>query len=219
MSKDTIDTIHPNTTYGLQVHKAMEDLGKDGTPLPSGMEPHQKTADIVARLVAHGDHAEFENKMGVTKDGLACGFFDPNVYGRAIADVMITYESEKTVLIYDFKLGKYRGKTNQAVINAHHVFALMPEIETVRTVFDYMVADVKDRGYWKRSEHQKNFAPVKSLINQLEDSVAYENFPTKKNGLCKSYCGAYACPHNGNYRATRASPVAPEPYVAPTLVI
>jgi hypothetical protein len=200
IAKDTVETIHPNTTYGLLVHEAMEKLGKDGTPLPQEFSAHQVTADNVAALAKAATNVRYEHQMGVKKDGSPCGFFDPDVYGRAIADVLMVYEPTNNSLIWDFKLGKYRGKTNQAVINAYHVFAAEPEVELVHTVFDYMTAGVKDTNTFRRENIVRDFAPVQKLVTDLENSVVYENFPQRRNGLCKDWCSAVKCPLNGRYR-------------------
>jgi hypothetical protein len=103
-------------------------------------------------------------------------------------------------LIPTHNCGKYRGKTNQAVINAYHVFAAEPEVELVHTVFDYMTAGVKDTNTFRRENIVRDFAPVQKLVTDLENSVVYENFPQRRNGLCKDWCSAVKCPLNGRYR-------------------
>ena len=74
------------TLYGTAFHTAAEDyIGKD-VPLPGKFSFAQKMLDSLKNK--KGEKL-CELKLGITEDLEPCGFFDPNVWFRGVADLII----------------------------------------------------------------------------------------------------------------------------------
>ena len=99
--KDIKEPMSQHLIYGNEVHKACEDYGKDGTPIPKKYEFVKRHVDILLR--SKGEQF-FEYRMGITKDLEPCKFFDKNVWWRGIAD-FVAVDGEVGMLV-DYKTGK-----------------------------------------------------------------------------------------------------------------
>lgn len=104
VAKDVKDEGSDATQYGTDVHKAAEDYVKGGVPIPPKfgyMEP------VVSRLVALPGTKHTELKLGLKKVGNsyeACGFFDPGVWWRGVAD-FVSVDDTRGFSV-DYKTGK-----------------------------------------------------------------------------------------------------------------
>ena len=92
------ETTH--TIYGKDVHKAIEDYGKDGTPIP---EKYAQFKPVVDAVLNKPGRKLFEHEMGVTRDLQPCGFNDPNRWVRGIADLLIIDDDNLTAKVVDWK--------------------------------------------------------------------------------------------------------------------
>lgn len=184
--------------WGLDVHTALEVGGRDGVPLPSNMVQYQQQLDNIVALQKVADFTSFEHQLAVTRESAPCEWSAPEAFGRCIADVLFTF-GDKAVVV-DWKTGKYRGPTLQAVINAKLAMDHMHHIQRVETRFIYLKERVNDAKHFDRHTVGREFNPVGTLVDQLTRSVETQSFPTRPNGLCRQYCGDFSCPHNGRAR-------------------
>jgi hypothetical protein len=188
------------TVWGKDVHTALEHAGRDGVPLPGNMVQYQPVLDKVLKLKSVASETLFEDQMAIRRDGTPCLWFDAGAWGRAIADVNV-FLNENRLLCLDWKTGKYRGKSWQAVTLAKLAFHNYPKIDRITTSFAYVAAKVTDNAEFLRENIDKDFKPVADDIARLEDSFANHNFPPKPNFLCRNWCGYFECAHNGRSRA------------------
>jgi hypothetical protein len=184
----------------LSVHKALEDNGKDQKPLPDSMKHYQDYASGIAALASRALSVSYEFKMGVSRGFQPVEFTSPEAWGRCIADTLFIYPENHTAIVLDHKLGKYRGPTSQAVINAKMIMAHYPQVEIVKTSFNYLVADKAVNDVFYRGTIDDDFGVVARLIAAVEHSIAFENFPARKNGLCRQYCPVHTCAFNGKFK-------------------
>jgi hypothetical protein len=182
--------------YGTQAHKALEELAKSDTPLPSNMSQYGKLGDTILRLRDVSIMSKFEYQMAVDRTYAPVPFYNDTAYGRAVADVYLQTEPDKVVII-DYKFGKYRGSGAQPVINAWITMKNHPEIDRVTTSFVYVKDNYQDRAEFDRGSIDYKFGYVQSLIDQLEYAVKHQAFPAKRNGLCRNYCDVTSCFHCG----------------------
>jgi RecB family exonuclease len=194
IAKTTVFTSSPATQYGLDAHKAFELYLGDGTPLPFNMSQYQGFIGKVKLIAEKADNVLLEKQLAMDASGAASEWGTGT--GRGIADVLLLF-GEQAVII-DYKTGKYRGPTSQAVINAKLVMANY-NVNMVHTRFCYLKEDKTEEQVFTRDTVDQSFAGVARLVAQLEAAVANENFPARKNGLCRQYCGHMGCPHNGGY--------------------
>ena len=92
----------PQTLYGKDVHKAIEDYGRHGTPLPAAFAQYRPVVDAI---LAKPGRKLFEYEMGVTSDLRPCGFKDENVWVRGIADFVSIDDENLTAWVVDWKTG------------------------------------------------------------------------------------------------------------------
>jgi hypothetical protein len=160
------------------------------------MAQYQSTLDSVMALKAVADTTLFEHQLAVTRESQPCEWDAPEAFGRCIADVLFLF-GDKAVVV-DWKTSaKYRGPTLQSVINAKLVLDHMPHVQEVETRFVYLKVRVNEKKQFTRATIDMDFNPVRVLVERLQFSVDNQAFPPRPNGLCRQYCGDYACPFNG----------------------
>lgn len=199
VAKDIKEPDSEAMLYGTAVHEAAEKYMRDGVPIPekfSYMEPY------LAKLKAIPGEKLCEYKMGLkrTPRGMQpCDFFDPEVWFRGIADLLILDREKKEARVIDYKTGKSAryADPKQLALMAACVFFHFPEIERVRSGLLFVVS--------------KEFIPVDFLAKHKYDifvkldetlvsrDMAYETevFNPKQNFSCKQWCPVLICPHNG----------------------
>ncbi len=185
--------------YGTAVHEAAEKYMRDDEPIPEKfayMEPYLR------KLKAIPGEKLCEHKMGLkrTAEGMQpCGFFDPDVWFRGIADLLIIDREKKEARVIDYKTGKSAryADPKQLALMASCVFFHFPEVERVRSGLLFVVS--------------KDFIPVDFMVRhkhdifiKLDDALvsretAYETqvFNPKQNFTCKQWCPVLTCAHNG----------------------
>ena len=185
------------TLWGEDVHEALEKSARDKVQLPSNMSQYLPTLQKVEHLATISQHVEYERQFAVTAESVPCGWWDKGVSGRAAADVFALVIPEYAIII-DYKTGKPPwGQSMQPVINAKMVFDHYPTVQRVDTSFVYMHHDRTDYDKFERAHIDSDFQPVAETMYRMKQSIANENFPAVKHGLCKKHCGFFECPHNG----------------------
>lgn len=117
----------PALERGKALHAEAENFIKFGTAT-SNWSPYWSRR--LGEAVKRGG-AESETQKAVTSDWSETGWFDPNVYCRAVFD-MVSVEDKKVTMV-DFKSGKYRPGTYKGQMDLYAVFgfALYPKVEEV----------------------------------------------------------------------------------------
>jgi hypothetical protein len=197
IAKDIADPPGPEAELGTKIHKAMEDNVRDGTPVPPSLPTYAALAERV-RALPGDKHTEL--KMGIRLDLSGCDFFAQDVWGRAVADVLITVPGKDTAAVIDYKTGKYRGDNGQAARNAVGVFANFPEVNHVTTAFVYPNEDKVAKMEFRRDQLQVILFPTYQILGNISWSFDHGNWPKRPSGLCKKWCPVLDCEHNGRRR-------------------
>ena len=183
--------------YGTRFHEAAEFYIRDDKPLPH--EFHYAKASL-DRLKAFPGEKLCEYEMGITKDLQPCSFNERSRWVRGIADLLIVDGDQ--AYIVDYKTGKSAkyADTKQLALLAAAVFLEFPYVKTIKAMLLFVVSNEivkEDYTYEKGLEIFDTLAPVLA-----QRSVAYETgvFNPIPNGLCKKWCSATKCIHNGNYK-------------------
>ena len=87
--------------WGNQVHKALDQRIRVGTPLPKEMEKYE-------HFCSFGNYrVKTELKLGIRENGKPCDFFDSDVWMRGVVDVLIpAWGGLDRAVIWDWKTGK-----------------------------------------------------------------------------------------------------------------
>jgi hypothetical protein len=165
------------------------------TPLPLDLMHHKKFLDPLKK--ANG--AAFgEQKLAINPLYEPTGFFDDDVYARAIVDYMKV--SKDIAVIVDWKFGKRKDDFTQLQLFAAFVSVFLPQVNTFRVGFYW----AKEKKYlWEiitRDEIMEVWNGILPRVHALETAIKTTDFPPTESGLCKKYCPVTTCPHNGGYQ-------------------
>lgn len=185
------------TIYGTELHKAAEDFIKDGTPIP---ERFAFVRPYVEKLASYPGVKYAEMKLGVKKkDGRleACDFFDPEVWFRGVADLVIVDGSRAWIV--DYKTGKSSkyADIRQLALMAAALFLVHPELEKIRTSLLFVVAKDFIRKEFEAEYSLSIFSELSGLLTAMEEAYASDVWNPRPNGLCRKWCAVSSCPHSG----------------------
>ena len=135
--------------------------------------------------------------MGLTENLEPCGFKDPNVWWRGVADLIILNGSEARCL--DYKTGKSAkyADTDQLELMALAMFKHFPQVEKVKGALFFVVSKNFIKDSYDGENQDKMWARWLAEFNKLK--FAYENdiWNPRPSGLCKKHCLVLECSHNG----------------------
>lgn len=185
--------------WGDRFHKAAEQfIGQcvaagEVTPLGADMLPY---SGYFVQFIGRPGKTYVERRYALNLQLEPCGFFAPDVWCRAILDVLTL--DGTVAYVDDHKTGKNRKKDmQQLIISALHVFYWHPEIETCHTAFHWVQfgfdESAKDRETFHRHQIPKLWETLVPKLQRYKAAFNAETFPAKPNGLCKKHCSVDTC--------------------------
>jgi len=197
VTKEVPFTQGEKAIYGEQLHKAAEEYIRDGTPIPQRFSFIQ---DYLDKLVAYPGEKFCEMKLGVKKvDGRleTCDYYDPEVWFRGIADLVIVDGNRAWVL--DYKTGESRyADTRQLALMAAALFLKYPEIEKIKTMLLFVVKKDHRKQDFSAEYGLSIFSELHGLLSALENAYQTDVWNPRPNGLCRKWCNVTSCPHQGD---------------------
>lgn len=185
--------------YGNQMHKAAEERLKNNTPVPPAfnyVEPALQSLEKFpgTRLCEH--------KMGIRRDFSACGFFDPDVWWRGIADLIIIDDKTATARVVDYKTGKNTryADRSQLELMALAVFAHFPQVKHVKAGLLFVVCNEFIRAEYSHDQADKMWKKWVSSYDRMLSSYSNDVWNPNPSGLCRKHCPVHECHHNGMNR-------------------
>ena len=193
--KDIKEPSSQHLIYGNEVHKACEDYGKDGTPIPKKYAFAKPYVDKL--LKAKGDKL-FEYRMGLTEDLEPCKFFDKDVWWRGIADLVIV-NGNKALLI-DYKTGKSAkfADVHQLQLLSLALFAHFPELTTIKGGLLFLVSQEFVGATYTRDEIETGWDYWNKDVQRLSLSIEADVWNPYENFTCRNWCPVTDCEYNGN---------------------
>ena len=181
--------------YGKAVHKALEKLVRDGTPLPERFKHMQEYVQDFVNVPAT---KLCEQQLAITKDYEPCDWKDwNNAWCRAVIDLAIVGDTHAVLI--DYKTGKMKDdgftqlKLAAAIFMVHN-----PSIETVDVAYLW----TENKGKRTKSSYTKS--QIMELWNELlprvgkfQRAFVEKEYPPRPSGLCKRWCPITGCPHHG----------------------
>jgi CRISPR/Cas system-associated exonuclease Cas4 (RecB family) len=180
--------------YGTAFHEAAEFYIRDDTPLPPQFAYAKSSLD---NLKHRAGQKLCEYEMGLTADLEPCGFKDPNVWWRGIADLIIINGTRAKVL--DYKTGKnakYADK-GQLELMALAMFKHFPLVEHVDAGLLFVVSKDFITSKYSRDDVPALWEKWLRAYGQLKSSYANNVWNPRPSGLCKKHCVVLSCSHNG----------------------
>jgi CRISPR/Cas system-associated exonuclease Cas4 (RecB family) len=197
VTKEVAFTDNEATLYGKELHLAAEEYIRDDKPIDPRFSYIKNYLD---KLKAIPGQKFCELKVGVKKnDGrlVACDFFDPDVWFRGVADLVII-DGEKAYIV-DYKTSKNSkyADTRQLALMAAALFLKYPEIKKIKTSLLFVVPKEFIKEDFKADWGLSIFSELNGLLEAREASYTNDVWNPRPNGLCARWCGVNSCPHNG----------------------
>lgn len=195
IAKDIVDPPQKHLQFGLEVHKAAEDFVKGVAPLP---QQYALVLEPLKRLRNMDGEKLCEYQMGLTRGLEPCGFMDPDVWWRGVADLVVLRGS--TAYLVDYKTSKSAryADTKQLEVLSLALFKHFPKLRKIKAGLLFVVAHD-----FVTTEYAWDTAPglwMKWMddVSRLEKSVELDVWNPRPNFTCGKWCSVSDCVHNGN---------------------
>lgn len=182
--------------YGKEFHKAAELYVKGEAPLPPQFNFVKSTLDNLIRMP--GDKL-CEYEMGLTSDLRPCGFKDPEVWWRGVADLVIVDRESGEARVVDYKTGKSAkyADSGQLELMALAVFKHFPEVRKVKAGLLFVVCNEFIKSNYMVDEQDKMWQKWVRDYDRMKVSYINDVWNPRPSGLCRKHCVVTTCPHNG----------------------
>lgn len=172
--------------HGNNVHTALENRIK-GKPLAQEYRQLERYA-----LVFDGSPVKAEPKLGMTREGSWCDFWDTAVWFRGKVDVVVSLPPRG--FITDWKTGKKYEDPDELEINALLLQAKYPELSIFKGRYVWLKTDEVGKEFDLSDTTSKGLS-LKERTARVETAIAANFFPPVENPLC-GWCPVTACAFN-----------------------
>ena len=175
----------PEMKFGNEVHSAFEYRIGSNKPLPETMKHWEHFATPF-----DGQLAKVEQKLGISAEGKAVGFWDGSVWFRGKNDVTIVRGD--TAYLADFKTGKsnyedpFELETNAVLIHAKY-----PQLKKIVGSYIWLRENRVSQMY-DLSDTRSTWNEICRLMGEILARRATGAFEKKKSGLC-GWCSVEDC--------------------------
>ena len=183
--------------YGNEFHKAAEDYVGSGTTLDKRFDYAKAMLDS---LNAKRGVKLCEQKVGVTENLTACGFYDKDVWFRGIIDLLIVDTLGETAWVIDYKTGKnarYADK-GQLELMALAVFLHYPEVKKIKAGLLFVVSNDLIKSKYHEYDTSSLWAKWLGKYEAMKIAADKNVWNPRPSGLCKRHCPVTVCAHNGS---------------------
>jgi len=178
----------PQTIYGKEVHKALEDYVRDGKPL---VKNYMRFKDMVDKLLLIEGEKYPEYEMALTKDKQPCAFDSEDRWVRGIADLVIV--DNDYAFIVDYKTGSNKyPDPKQLRLMALMIFAHFPKVNKIKAGLLFVMHNSFVSEKYTREEIEDSWGKFDQPLMRL--NVAYDNDKWQPNPtpLC-GWCPVTTC--------------------------
>ena len=196
--KNYVEEKSEQIIWGEQVHLALENNVKDGTPLPENMRQFNYVAAMVAK--AQGEKYP-EISLAVNAELEPTAFDADDAWARGYCDIAIINGYKATAL--DYKTGKKKPQSPQLTLMSLLIFARFPEVEVVHSGFVWLQFKSTTPATYHRDEIPELWKPFYKTLRDMEWSEKNNIWPAKPSGLCEKWCPVKTCAHNGRRNGGR----------------
>lgn len=170
---------------GNRLHKAMENALEKGDPPPPEWAKGGKPG-LLELLQKYKARAEI--KIGITRDGAGCDFFDKKVWLRGKLDVYLPITEKRAAILVDWKSGNARY-TDELQAD---VYACMLASSTYLEDFLFIWAYFSGETPVRRVQGDT----AKATVIKLAERVEADKLHTPRPGWKCRYCPDTDCEYN-----------------------
>lgn len=190
------DTVY--STHGNEVHKAIENKLKNGTPVPKELSAYGKIIEMVERSAEKtGRTIAVEQGLGLDRSFNATDYWGGDIWVRAKLDVVLTGGPEAVII--DWKTGKRKLDFTQLKIAAVALMAANPTIHQVITSFAWMKDKILDKRIYAKADSKALISEIAPRFAAIEEANVLGVWTPKPGYLC-NYC---PCKPTCNYASKR----------------
>lgn len=196
IAKDVEDPPNEAGLWGDYVHKEFEKYLNQANqpaytaplPLPDELDRYRAYLDSLA-----GMRGEMfvECKYAITRQQEPCDFFAPDVWCRAILDVIVI-DGERAFVL-DHKTGKRKPNSRQLKLSALMVFIHHPSVQIVKTAYYWLKEDAYDAETYVRADYLKLWEEFLPDLKQYLRAAKEETWTPRPSGLCYGWCPVQQC--------------------------
>ena len=183
--------------WGIDVHEALEHRLRDRNLLAERYKSFETVAQWAESFP--GDERLYEHKLAVSRQYYApCEANSKDAWCVGIMDVLILDRKNKTAYVIDWKLGKKKTNSQQMALYAALIFAHYgEEIHNVKAVYAWLKTAEKTHERYDINEKYTLWDSFMPGVNRMEKAYQTGNFMAQSSGLCRAWCGYFACTFNG----------------------
>ena len=194
VAKDVKDTGSEATIYGQSVHTAAEEYIRDGKDIPKKFDFIKPILDSLNKIDGE-KHCEMKLGVKIEDDYEICDFFDPDVWWRGIADLVIV--NGDTAYSVDYKTSKSAkyADTKQLDLVAAAIFTKFPEVKKIKSALAFVVSKDFITKEHVREDRDKYFQVFSPQLDRLNTAQETDVWNANSGPLCR-YCPVIYCEHN-----------------------
>jgi CRISPR/Cas system-associated exonuclease Cas4 (RecB family) len=178
----------PQMSYGTEVHSALENYVKDGTPLLKNYERYRKQLDPLRDM----DGIKFpEHEMALTYEKVPCDFRADNYWVRGIADLLVVDGNKGFIVDYKTGSNKYPDP-KQLQLMALMAFAHFPQIEHINAGLLFVAHEHFVTSEYSRSKIDDYWKDFEKDLKRLHNSFNTGTFQANPTPLC-GWCPVNTC--------------------------
>lgn len=173
----------PQTLYGKEVHRVLEEYVRDKVPLAKNYERFKGSVDALLELP--GDKL-VEHKMALRPDKTPCEFDSSDYWVRGIADLLVIDGTQAFVVDYKTGSNKYPDP-KQLKLMALMTFAHFPEVKEVRGGLLFLLHNTlisEDYSRDKIDLYWGSFMPDLTRLRVAYETDQWVENPTPLCGWC-----------------------------------
>jgi hypothetical protein len=179
--------------YGEDLHKALEDYVRDGTPIPEKFEFAKPVVDVLAKKPGR---KLVEHKMALTTAMQPCDWFDRAVWVRGMADLLIVDDDNFLAWVVDYKTGNNKyPERDQLTLMSLMVFEHFPHVRKVNSALIYVVKNDMVKQTMTRDEKDDHWWKFRERVAKLEACYANDVWNPRPTPLC-GWCPCTGCEHH-----------------------
>ena len=178
----------PQTIYGKEVHKALEDYVRDKIALAKNYE---RFKDVVDELIKIPGDKYCEYEMALTKDKTPCDFDDNNRWVRGIVDLLIV--DGDTAFIVDYKTGSNKyPDPKQLRLMSLMTFAHFPDVVKIKAGLLFLMHNSFITEEYHRKDIINSWEKFTQPLQRLDLSYINNSWVPNPSPLCR-YCPVTSC--------------------------
>jgi hypothetical protein len=178
--------------WGIYVHKCIEDMLNDVSPMPDNVQTYLPQV----RAAINGNWGvRAEARLAINNRFEPCAWEDR--WCGSISDVLKI--DGDTAWVIDWKAGKVKPST-QLKLNALMVFYNYPEVQTVHTQFEWLQFKQRNVDTHTRDQIPELWKSFEKDLTQYAHAFKTDTWQKRPSGLCNGWCPVDTCP---NWRPKR----------------